>query len=194
MRAGKLLLQITAYYLVIALAVFIALGVYAAVVLAWPLLRVGRWLFVGLSAMTILLAVAQTVFYFRDQVPNFNGQLQQEDWNDAFLRMVDLPSGTHVHFVMNEPVWGFNINAFLQYYRLNLDVDALMPKEVDALYLRKLKAETTGQQVFFINPSQKAVLLRLSRYFTLESPQFNFSDVATAYQLWLYKVRVDQTQ
>jgi hypothetical protein len=60
---------------------------------------------------------------------------------------------------------------------------------VTAEYLSKLAADSTGQQVFFINPSQNILLERIGSYFRLQSPEFDYGDVGTAYQLWLYKAQ-----
>jgi 4-amino-4-deoxy-L-arabinose transferase-like glycosyltransferase len=180
-----------------ALAVFVALGLYAILVLVWPRTKSEQWFYRVLVGAGILLGAVQTVFYFRDQVPFFLQQFQgqnvgQEDWNDAFFRMVDLPSGTEVHIIMEKPMWDMNTDAFLSYNRLNLKVDTLRPVQVTKAYITKITVSSADQQIFFINPGQKEVLTQLRQYFILDTPQFGYENVPMQYQLGLYKARLIQ--
>jgi hypothetical protein len=177
-----------------ALAVLLAMGAYAVVVLLWPRSTSIRWRYIAVVGLSIVLATAQTVFYFRDQVPFFVQELQQEDWNDAFFRMVDLPPGTHVHFIMDAPMWDINITAFVGYTRLNLVVDVLRPAQVTQTYLKKISADPATQHVFFIGSGKEDVLAHLGDYFTLAAPQFSSSSTPRQYQLGLYKAIVMGTK
>ncbi len=172
-----------------ALALFVAMGIYATLHLVWSQSKFVRWRYIAIASLSILLATAQTVYYFRDQVPYFMRQFQQEeDWNDAFFRMFDLPANTHVHFIMRAPVWGINMQAFVGYYRLDLAVDALRPDELTVAYLKRIMADQTVQHVFFVNPRNTESLTLLRHYFTLSAPKFSPYDIPKLDQLGLYKV------
>src|SRR5436305_13370962 len=98
------------------LALFVAVGVYVTVRLIIPSIIPNRWLYVVLAAVSLSVATVQAIFYFHDQVPFFVQSQNYEDWTDAFFRMEHLPPGTHVHFIMDSPVWQINIDSFVAFH------------------------------------------------------------------------------
>jgi len=173
-----------------AVALLMAIGIYATVLLLWPRLKPSRWPSLIALGLSMIVATAQTVYYFRDQVPFFVAEMPQEDWNDAFFRMVDLPPHTHVHFILESPVWDVNVTAFLGYARLDLIVDSVTPDEVTDVYLHNITRNPTDKHVFFINVDRTGVLRHLSEYFTLAEPQLSTEQILPQFRLALYKATV----
>lgn len=171
-----------------ALALLIALGIWVTLRLWLPPAVAPRSVYRLAVVLTLAAALVQTVFYFRDQAPAFMRQFQQdEDWNDAFFRMVDLPDGTRVHFIMDEPVWSINVQAFLGYYRLNMLIDTQMPFELTPKRLQMLSAHSSMQHVFFLNPTRHALVNRIKQCFDLQTPEFSPFDVPARSQLVLIR-------
>ena len=139
-----------------------------------------------IAGLTILaLAGVQVVYYFHDHVPALNHQLiQSEDWEDALFRMTELPAGTQVHFIMERPVRDSNINTFIRFWRLNLQVDVKAMGDVNDAYLQSLNPAVG--QVFFVRDSNTGILSLLRTHFVLSPPTYSAYDVPVANQLALY--------
>lgn len=171
-----------------ALALLIAVGVWATLNLWLPRSVSRKWVYALAAGMTLLLAAGQTVFYFRDQVPTFMKQFQtDEDWGDAFFRMAELPDGTHVHYIMDVPVWNINIVAFVGYYRLNLTIDTQLPTEITPSRIEWLSRRQSVPHAFFINSKKQGVVSYLGQCFRLGAPEYSPLDIPINSQLVLYR-------
>ncbi len=171
-----------------AVALLIAIGAKSTLPLLLPRSISAKWLYAVIGGLSLILAIGQTVYYFYDHVPAYTRQFQpDEDWNDAFFRMVDLPTTTQVHFIMDEPVWSFNVIAFMRYYRLNMNFNALLPGDVTPELIQKMSAFQTVTHVFFISPNRTDVLARLKQCFKLSEPEFSPYDIPLESQLGLYR-------
>ncbi len=133
-----------------------------------------------------LIAVGQVVYYFHDHLPVFTEQMRQpEAWEDALFRLEGLPAGTQVHFIMDEPVRYFNVNAFVRYWQFDVQVDAQAVDEVSDGYLQSL--DPTVQHMFFVNEAKHDILTLIRRYFVLSSPEYSAYDLPLHTQLMLYR-------
>ncbi|MBA3869115.1 MAG: glycosyltransferase family 39 protein, partial [Anaerolineae bacterium] len=165
-----------------ALALLIALG------LRYLLsdLSAKRWQMVIGVLVVYLVCGGQVIYYFYDHLPAVNQQLRQpEEWEDALFRLKDLPAGAQAHFIMQTPVREFNLNAFVRYWHLDIQVDAKAVETVTDTYLQSL-VNLNVKQFFFVNESQSAVLARLRQHFTLSEPLWSLYDVPQANQLARY--------
>jgi 4-amino-4-deoxy-L-arabinose transferase-like glycosyltransferase len=175
-----------------ALAFLLALGIYVALALIWPRSRPARGRYLILAACSLIVATAQTAYYFLDHAPGYMQQFQmEEDWNDAFFRTVDLPRGTSVHLIMKIPVWKINMVAFTDYNRLDLQMDAISPAELSPAYVKRILQDKKNNHVFFVNPYDAQLLSHLRQYFILSSPQLSPYGIPVRDQLGLYHILDD---
>lgn len=175
-----------------ALAFLLTLGIYVTLALIWPRTRPVRGRYIILAACSLIIATTQTAYYFLDHAPGYMQEFQtEEDWNDAFFRTLDLPRGTSVHLIMKIPVWQINMVAFIDYNRLDLQMDAISPAELSPAYVKRILQDKSTNHVFFANPYDAQLLAHLRKYFILSAPQLSPYGIPVRDQLGLYHILDD---
>lgn len=169
-----------------ALALLIAFGLRYALAVLYRGAKGKRWNVLAGALIVIILVVGQVFYYFHDHIPVLSQQLRQaEEWEDALFRLTTLPAETQAHFIMDKPVRDFNVNAFVRYWRLDVQVDVKAADKISEDYLNSLDPD--ADHVFFVNESKTEILMLLGKYFRLSPPTFSpYDDVLLARQLALY--------
>jgi len=90
---------------------------------------------------------------------------------------------------MQTPVRDFNLNAFVHYWRLGVQVDAKAVDEITEAYLQSL-VNLNVKQVFFVGESQSTQLDMLREHFILSDSQLSPYDVPETNQLVRYDAGV----
>lgn len=165
-----------------AFALILAAGIYYPTAI---LLQSRRWRSVIVVVIGVVAAGGQAIYYFNAHVPSLERQAQLAvDWSDALLRMDGLPASTRVHMVTKPVVSERDLQAYVDFADLKLDVDIVSPEMVTEAYLRKLDPRDT--HAFFVNLLEGDVVTRLREHFELDGPQLSPRNIDPIAQLALY--------
>jgi hypothetical protein len=198
-----------------ALALTIALGFYYTLALIWPgsrqlkvtsdqhpaisspsallgsrrsVLKISRRTLIA-TILIVALSLGQVAYYFFDHLPTFNHQFTTyPEWSDAFFRMQALPSGTQAHIVSTAIIFPFNVQTFVKYLKMNIEVTVTDTREFNPGWLYELPLDVP--QAFFIELNDVRTRNRLHDRFgsRLSSPRYSPFTVLPDRQLVLYYV------
>jgi hypothetical protein len=138
--------------------------------------------------LVLVVSVVQVGYYFNDHLPLYNVQFRSSwahrDAQDAVLRSMAFPAGTHVSIISRTLPDRYHTSGLLMFHRDDLLLFLLQPDEVTDAYLRGLSR--TVRHAFFIDPNEPALLERLRAHFTLEGPTFSPYPLPSSDQFALY--------
>ena len=188
---------VTARYVVVfpALALLIAAGMRYTLPLIWP----PRWQRAALTGVLLALfgalAVGQGLFYYGPFLDRFNIEVRahvSHDGEDALLRSLDFPVGTHIHIISPKSLPQTDAERFLGFMGNGVSVTMMRPDELTLERLKSLPRDIN--LAFFVPPDQANVLAMLDEVFELTMPQFTTNKyVPREKALWLYYIPADPT-
>ena len=169
-----------ALMLLIALAVRDLLEMLAALLPRLRWVRQVGWVgaFVGIA----LLGAGQVQHYFGPYMTHFNDYIRRNyDVEDALLRALPYPAGTHVHVIGHTLYFKININAIQTFWGTDLEVELVHPDDYGLAYLKTLSRDV--DHLFFIAPDDEAGIALLRSQFNVSEPQYSPYNVPEARQL-----------
>ncbi len=182
----------SARYIVVlpALALTIAAGLRYTLALIWPDGRAVYQRLILVGALVAVVGVAQVTYYFGPHLEILNVEARASkdgDGEDALLRSVDFPPGTHIHIITDSSFdvgYGRDLLAFLR-DRLTLHVTP--PAQFTSQYLDDLPR--TVDHAFYILQGDQKTLHRLYYHFPrIEARGLSPYNVPVDKQLMLYYV------
>ncbi len=160
---------VSARYVVVfpALALLAGLGLYSGLRMV---LRRETWTRYALVLTVVIIATAQTVYYFAVHLPLYNDQSRlYADSQDAAFRSVNFPPGTQVHIVADPVTYHAYARAVLWFYRDDVPIDVVSRQDFNAAYIESLPRG--ADHAFFLLPDDDRSQALVQRYFTVSSAQ-----------------------
>ena len=142
----------------------------------------------ALPLIALALFFYQGDYYFNRHIPQYNVEFRQRepsrDGQDAVLRSLHFPQGTHVHIIGLNPPPSNYVGGLRVFLTDAIQVDVLTPRQFTPQYLRGLNPQI--DHAFYLEPDDAESLALIRRYFEVIGPQASPYDLRPDQQFMLY--------
>lgn len=169
-----------------ALALIAAVGLRCGLSLLVPAKWWGR---VAVLLAVMAIGTLEIDYYFNQHLPLYNHHFREvqdfRDAQDAVIRSLNFPSGTHIHVISENPPAPDYAAGLLTFMRGDMVFHDLRPSDVTPDYLNGL--DKNIDHAFFIEPENYTSVSALNEQFYLLPPALSpYPDVALDKQFMLY--------